>query len=138
MESEEARRIQANANCTQRRAEEQCQAAPSCACDIRLGFEEAGLPTSNSPQANLGAALARLQKANPSPKANAAMACVRVATTLVEEKSATSKSTTSMLNRHSCSQSNRPVHRNLPTMQEEVNQPRVNAAPGANLHANLD
>jgi hypothetical protein len=23
-------------------------------------------------------------------------------------------------------------------MQEEVNQPRVNAAPGANLHANLD
>jgi hypothetical protein len=26
----------------------------------------------------------------------------------------------------------------LPTIQEEVNQPRVNAAPGGNLHVNLD
>jgi hypothetical protein len=29
--------------------------------DLRLEFEEAGLPTFNSPQANLGAGLAHLQ-----------------------------------------------------------------------------
>jgi hypothetical protein len=34
---------------------------PPCARDLRLEFEEAGLPTFNSPQANMGAALARLQ-----------------------------------------------------------------------------
>jgi hypothetical protein len=79
------RRIQANTNCTQRRVAEQHQAVPSCACNLRLEFEEAGLSTFNSPQANLGAALARLQQANPSPQANAAMAYIRVATPLVEE-----------------------------------------------------
>jgi hypothetical protein len=45
----------------------------------------------NSPQANLGAALTRLQQADPLPEADAAMAYVRVATALVEEKSAMSK-----------------------------------------------
>jgi hypothetical protein len=73
-DSKEARRIQANANRAQRRAEEQRQAVPPCARDLRLEFEEAGLPTFNSSQANLGAALARLQQANPSPEAKATMA----------------------------------------------------------------
>jgi hypothetical protein len=95
MDSEEARRIQANANRAQRRAEEQRQAAPPCAHDLRLEFEEVGLPTFNSPQAKLGAALARLQQDNPSPEVEAAMAHVGVATALVEEKSATSKSAAS-------------------------------------------
>jgi hypothetical protein len=76
-DSEEACRIQANANHAQRRAEEQRQAVPLCAHDLRLEFEEAGLPTFNSPQANLGAALARLQQANPSPEVKEAMAHVR-------------------------------------------------------------
>jgi hypothetical protein len=48
-DSEEARRIQANANRAQRRAEEQRQAVPPCARDLRLEFEEAGLSTFNSP-----------------------------------------------------------------------------------------
>jgi hypothetical protein len=85
-DSEEARRNQANANHAQRRAEEQHQAVPPCACDLRLEFKEAGLPTFNSPRANLGAALARLQQANPLHEANAAMANVWVATALVEER----------------------------------------------------
>jgi hypothetical protein len=34
---------------------------PPCARDLRIEFEEAGLPTFNNPQANLGAAMARLQ-----------------------------------------------------------------------------
>jgi hypothetical protein len=55
----------------------------------------------NSPQANLGVVLARLQQANPSPEANAAMAYVRVATPRVEEKSAASKSAASTSSRHS-------------------------------------
>jgi hypothetical protein len=59
-DSGEARRIQANANRAQRRAEEQRQEVPLCARDLRLKFEEVGLPTFNSPQAKLGAALARL------------------------------------------------------------------------------
>jgi hypothetical protein len=37
------------------------QVVPPCARDLRIEFEEAGLPTFNSPQANLGAAMARLQ-----------------------------------------------------------------------------
>jgi hypothetical protein len=90
-DSEEACRIQANTNHAQRRAEEQCQVVPPCARDLRHEFEEAGLPTFNSPQANLGVALARLQQDNPSPVAEATMAYVRVATALVEEKSAISK-----------------------------------------------
>jgi hypothetical protein len=49
-DSEEARRIQENANRDQRRAEEQCQAVPLCARDLRLEFEEARLPTFNSPR----------------------------------------------------------------------------------------
>jgi hypothetical protein len=65
-DSEEARQIQAKVNRAQRRAEEQRQALPLCARDLRLEFEEAGLSTFNSPQANQGAALARLQQANPS------------------------------------------------------------------------
>jgi hypothetical protein len=48
-DSEEARRIQANANRAQRRAEEQRQAVPPCARDLHLDVEEAGLPTFNSP-----------------------------------------------------------------------------------------
>jgi hypothetical protein len=59
-DSEEARRIQATTNRAQRRAEEQRQAVPPCAHALRLEFEEAGLPTFNNPQANLGAALTRL------------------------------------------------------------------------------
>jgi hypothetical protein len=74
--------------------EEQHQAVPPCARDLRLEFEEAGLPTFNSPQANLGVVLAHLQQADPSPEVEEAMAYVRVATTLVE-KSATSKSAAS-------------------------------------------
>jgi hypothetical protein len=74
---------------------------PPCTRDLRLEFEEAELSTFNSPQANLGAALAHLQQANPSPKANTAMAYVRVATTLVEERSAASKSAASTSSRHS-------------------------------------
>jgi hypothetical protein len=99
-DSEEARWIQANVNRAHRRAEEQRQAVPPCARDLRLEFEEAGLPTFNSRQANLGAALARLQQANPSPEADAAMAYVRVATALVE-KSETSKSAASTSSQHS-------------------------------------
>jgi hypothetical protein len=113
--------MQANANRAQRQAEEQRQAVPPCAHDLRLEFEEAGLPIFNSPQANLGAALARLQQANPWPEAEAAMAYVRIATSLVEEKSAASKSAASTSSRHSRSRSNRPAHSRLPTIQEEVN-----------------
>jgi hypothetical protein len=109
------RRIQANANRAQRRAEEQRQAVPMCARDLRLEFEEAGLPTF-SPRANLGAALARLQQANPSPEADAAMAYVRVATALVEERSATYKSATSTSSWHSRNRSNRPAPSKLPTI----------------------
>jgi hypothetical protein len=47
-DSEEARRIRANVNRAQRRAEEKRQAVPPCAHDLRLEFEEAGLPTFNS------------------------------------------------------------------------------------------
>jgi hypothetical protein len=81
-DSEEVRQIQANANRAERRVEEQRQAVPPCARDLRLQFEEAELPTFNSPQANLGAVLARLQQANPSPEADAAMAYVRITTAL--------------------------------------------------------
>jgi hypothetical protein len=97
-----------------------------------------GLLTFNSPQANLGAALARLQQANPSPEVEAAMAHVRIATALVEEKSAVSKSAASMSSRHSRIRSNQHAHCRLPTIQEEVNQPGARAAPAVNLHANLD
>jgi hypothetical protein len=90
-DSEEARQIQANANCAQRRAEEQRQAVPPCAHDLRREFEEAGLPTLSNPWANLGAALARLQQANYSPEAEAAMAPFQFTTALVDEKSAASK-----------------------------------------------
>jgi hypothetical protein len=57
----------------------------------------------NSPRANLGAALARLQQANPSPEANAVMAYVWAATALamVEERSVASKSAASTSSRHS-------------------------------------
>jgi hypothetical protein len=115
-DSEEARRIQANANCAQRREEEQRQAVPPCARDLRLEFEEAGLPTFNSPQANLGAALAHLQQANPSPEAEGAMAYVRVATALMEDKSVASKSAAPTSSRHSRSRSYRPAHSRLPTI----------------------
>jgi hypothetical protein len=125
-DSEEAHRIQGNANRAQRRVEEQRQSVPPYICDLRLEFEEAGLPTFNSPQASLGAAMERLQQANPSLEAGAAMAYLRVATALVEERSAASKSVASTSSRHSRSQSNRPAHSKLPTIQEEVNQPRAN------------
>jgi hypothetical protein len=68
-----------------------------------------GLPPFNSPQTNLGAAMARLQQANPTPEAEAAMAYLRVATALVEDKSAAAKSIVSMLSRHSRSRSNQPA-----------------------------
>jgi hypothetical protein len=115
-DSEKAHRIQANMNRTQRWVEEQRQAVPLCTHDLRLEFEEVGLPTFNSPQANLGAALPRLQQANPSPEANAAMAYLRVATALVERKSATSNLVASTSSRHSHSRSNRPTHSKLPTI----------------------
>jgi hypothetical protein len=142
-DSEEARRIQANANRAQRRAEEQRRAVPPYARDLRFEFEEAGLPTFNRPQANLGAAMARLQQAEPTLDTEAAMAYLRVATTLVEEKSAAAKSAASSSSRHSCSRSNRPVRSNLPTIQEEVDQnnpeqPRANGAKDSYLRANLD
>jgi hypothetical protein len=118
--------------------EEQRQAVPSCARDLRLEFKEAGLLTFNSPQANLGAALARLQQANPSPEAEAAISHVRATTALVEKKSAASKSAAATSSWHSCSRSNWPTHSKIPTIQEEVNKPRVNAVPGVDLRANLD
>jgi hypothetical protein len=68
---------------------------PPYARDLRLEFEEAGLPTFNNPLANLGAAMAHLQQANPSPEGEEAMAYLWVATALVEEKSAASKSAAS-------------------------------------------
>jgi alkylation response protein AidB-like acyl-CoA dehydrogenase len=73
-DSEEARRIQGDANRAQRWAEEQHQAATPCTRDLHLEFEEAGLLMFNIPQANQGAAMARLQQANPSPEAEATMA----------------------------------------------------------------
>jgi hypothetical protein len=66
------------------------------------------------------------------------MAYVRVATALVEERSTTSKSAASTSSRHSHSRSNGPAHSKLPTIQEEVNQPRANTTPGVDLRANLD
>jgi hypothetical protein len=62
----------------------------------------------------------------------------QVATALVEERSTASNSAASTLSRHSRSRSNRPAHNKLPTIQEEVNQPRANAAQGGDLRANLD
>jgi hypothetical protein len=130
-DSEEAHWIQANANRAQRQAEEQRQAAPPCARDLHLEFKEAGLPTFNNSQANLGVALARLQQANPSPEVEAAMAHVRITTALVDEKSVASKSAASTSSRHSHSRSNLPAHSRLPMIQEEVNQPGAKAAPAA-------
>jgi hypothetical protein len=66
------------------------------------------------------------------------MAYLRVATALVEERSAASKSAASTSNRHSRRRSNRPAHSKLPTIQEEVNQPRANTAQGGDLRTNLD
>jgi hypothetical protein len=66
------------------------------------------------------------------------MAYLRVATALVEEKSVASMSAASTSSWHSRSRFNRPAHSKLPTIQKEVNQPRANAAPGADLRANLD
>jgi hypothetical protein len=66
------------------------------------------------------------------------MAYVWVATALVEERSATSKLAASTSSRHLRNRSNRPTHKKLPTIQEEVNQPRANAAPGVDLRANLN
>jgi hypothetical protein len=66
------------------------------------------------------------------------MAYVRVAIALVEEKSAASKSAASTSSWYSRSRSNRHAHSRLPTIQEEVNQPRANAVLGVDLCANLD
>jgi hypothetical protein len=66
------------------------------------------------------------------------MAYIRIARALVEERSATSKSAASTSSWYSHSRSNRPAHNKLPTIQEEVNQPRANATPGVDLRANLD
>jgi hypothetical protein len=66
------------------------------------------------------------------------MAHVRIATALVEEKSAASKSAASTSSRHLRSRSNRPAHSRLPTIQEEVNQPGARATPAVDLRANLD
>jgi hypothetical protein len=76
----------------------------------------------NSPQANLGAAMTCLQQANPTPRAEAAMVYLRVATALVEEKSATAKFAVSTSSHQSHSRSNQPAHSNLPPIQEEVDQ----------------
>jgi hypothetical protein len=80
-----------------------------------------GLPTFNSLQANLGAALARLQQASPLHEVEAVVTLVRVSTTSVEEKSEMSKSAASTSSRHSRSRSNQFAHSRLPTIQEEVN-----------------
>jgi hypothetical protein len=90
------------------------------------------------PPGQPGCGVAHLQQANPSPEADTAMAYIRVTTALVEERSAASKSAASTLSRHSRSRSDRSAHSKLPTIQEEVNQPRANAAPGVDLHANID
>jgi hypothetical protein len=82
--------------------------------------------------------LARLQQANPSLEVEAAMTHIRVATALVEEKSAASKSAASTSSRHSCSRSNWHVHSKLPTIQEEVNQPGAKGEPAVDLRANLN
>jgi hypothetical protein len=82
--------------------------------------------------------MARLQQANPSPEAKDAMAYLWVATALVEEKSAASKSTASSSSQHSRSRSNQPAHSKLPTIQEGVNQPRANTAKDSDLRTNLD
>jgi hypothetical protein len=88
--------------------------------------------------------MARLQQANPTPEAEAAMAYLRVATALVEEKSTTTMSVASSSSRHLCSRSNQPARSNLPThIQEEVDQnnpdqPRVNDAKDGDLRANVD
>jgi hypothetical protein len=74
-----------------------------------------GLQTFNSPQANLGAAMACLQQADPTPEAEAAIAYLRVTTTLVE-KSVAAKFAASSSSLHSRSRSNRPVRNNLPTI----------------------
>jgi hypothetical protein len=66
------------------------------------------------------------------------MAYLRVATALVEERSVASKSAASTSSRHLHSQSDRPAHNKLPTIQKEINQPRANATRGGDLRANLD
>jgi hypothetical protein len=66
------------------------------------------------------------------------MAYVRVAIALVEERRAASKSAASTSSWNSRNQSNQPAHSKLPTIQEEVNQPRANVAPGVDLRANID
>jgi hypothetical protein len=58
--------------------------------------------------------MACLQQANPTPEAEAAMAYLRVATALVEEKSVAAKSVASSSSRHSRSRSNQPARSNLP------------------------
>jgi hypothetical protein len=87
--------------------------------------------------------MARLQQANPTTEAEAAMAYLRVATALVEEKSAAAKSVASTSSHHSRSRSNQPAHTNLLPIQEEVDQnnpdqPRANDARDGDLRANLD
>jgi hypothetical protein len=66
------------------------------------------------------------------------MVYVRVTTALVEERSSALKLVASTSSWHSRSRSNRPAHSKLPTIQEEVNQPRANTTPGVDLRANLD
>lgn len=66
-----------------------------------MEFEDTGIPTFNSPQANLGAAISRLQQAPLTSEAEQAIAYLQVANTLVEEKSAASKAATSSSTWHS-------------------------------------
>jgi hypothetical protein len=61
----------------------------------------------------------------------------KIATTLVEERRMASKSVASTSSRQSRSRSNRPAHSKLPTIQEEVNQPRANGMLGVDLRADL-
>jgi hypothetical protein len=122
-DSQEAARVRANADKARRREEEQRRNIT--ARDLMAEFDAAGIRTFNSPQANLGAAIAQLQRAGPNPEIEAVIANLRVANALVEEKSAASKSASSSGSKHSRSRSNQPRAPRNPALEpilEEVNQ----------------
>jgi hypothetical protein len=104
-DSKESARIQGNILHAQQHAKEHHRMMPACARDLRLEFEEAGLLTFNSPKANLGTDVARLQQANLTPEAKVTMAYLRVSTALVEENIGVVKSATSSSSHHLHSQS---------------------------------
>lgn len=88
-------------------------------------FDATGIQTFNSPQANLGAAIARLQQATPNPEIETVIANLRITNALVEEKSAASKSASSSGSKQSRSRSHHPRAPRNPPLEpilEEVNQ----------------